>query len=242
MNENPCDGFEIAIERRRHGAGDAGASRGLDAHLAGCERCRAYERLAGGSEEALRQRAGDAVTRMDWEGLRRKVTAGRENVVRAATFAAALWAALLAVLWLARSGALPSGFLDPLPRVLPALVVLTIFGVGVHAGWLAWAVARRRGLRRLASTQAVLFARRADIGRWLRTSTASFCLALVLMPAIVVQWSRRRAPFDAHAAFSLLCELLVIGLNLYLFFVHRPRVLREDAELARFDAGGDGVS
>ncbi|HEY5191974.1 MAG TPA: sigma factor-like helix-turn-helix DNA-binding protein, partial [Candidatus Deferrimicrobium sp.] len=54
---NGCEGFEIAIEMRLHGAADQDASGRLDAHLATCEACRQFENEVKTSEKTMRERA-----------------------------------------------------------------------------------------------------------------------------------------------------------------------------------------
>lgn len=70
MNEDACQGFEIAIEMWRHGAAQAETSRRLDAHLQGCASCRAFERLGAETETRLRADAEEAKRRVDLERLR----------------------------------------------------------------------------------------------------------------------------------------------------------------------------
>ncbi len=239
MSENPCDGFEVAIEMRRHGAADPEASRRLDAHLAACERCQAYQELAGGSDEALRRRAGDADHRMDWDALLRRITAGRRGAFRAALLGAALWSALLGGLWLARWGSRGVPFLDPLPRVLPVLVALTLFGVALNAARLLGAWERRRALDGIGSATDALGAYRRDLRRTLRLGSWACALTLALIPAAAWRWSRFEGPFDAHALVTLLGQSGLLAVTMIFLFVRRPRLLREDAELARFEAGSD---
>ena len=239
MNENPCDGFEIAIEMRRHGASDEDASTRLDGHLAGCEGCRAYEELARGSDDALRRRAGDADQHMDWEGLTRRMAAGRRFAQLAALAAAALWTVLLGALWLARSGAVRLPFLDPLPRVLPVLAALTIFGMAVNAGRVFRAIERRREFEEIGSPTVRLATYRRDLRRALRLSQWACLLTVFLIPAAAWRWTRFQGPFDAHALVTLLGQVGLLAVALLLFFVRRPRLQREDAELARFEVGSD---
>jgi hypothetical protein len=70
MNEGSCEGFEIAIEMRRHRAGEAEASARLDRHLETCAKCRAFESLGAESESRLRADAEAARAAADLEGLR----------------------------------------------------------------------------------------------------------------------------------------------------------------------------
>ena len=240
MIERPCDGYEIAIEMRRHGAADEEASRRLDAHLEGCDRCRAYERLASGSDEALRGRTGDVAARVDWDGLRRRVTAGSQNAQRAALLGSALWAVLLGGLWLDRAAVAKVPFLEPLPQVLPVLVALTLFGIVLNAGRVLQALDRQRELEEAGSTTLFLATYRRELGRALRLGRWACGLTLLLMPLAAWRWSRFHGPFDTHARVALLGQLGLLGLALLLFFVRRPRLQREDAELARFEAGAGG--
>lgn len=70
MTDNGCEGFEIAIEMRRHGAANAETSRRLDAHLQGCASCRAFESLGAETETRLRVDAEEAQGKVDLERLR----------------------------------------------------------------------------------------------------------------------------------------------------------------------------
>jgi hypothetical protein len=70
MTENGCEGFEIAIEMRRHGAAHAETSRRLDSHLQGCATCRAFEKLGEETETRLRADAEEAEGNVDLERLR----------------------------------------------------------------------------------------------------------------------------------------------------------------------------
>ena len=70
MNENACQGFEIAIEMRRHGAADAEASRRLDAHLQDCASCRSFDKLGAETEIRLRADAEEATGKVDLERAR----------------------------------------------------------------------------------------------------------------------------------------------------------------------------
>src|SRR5512136_843647 len=62
-----CEEFQVAIEMRLHGAlGEAGRAP-LEEHLARCERCRAYEAAARGTEAVMAEEASEAVARVDWD-------------------------------------------------------------------------------------------------------------------------------------------------------------------------------
>lgn len=241
MSESNCEGFEIVIEMRHHAAADAAAFARLDAHLAGCTSCRAYERLAGRSDEALRRRTEAADGSMDWNGLLRRMSTARRNFLYSGVLAAALWSVIIGVLWLAHSGALKIRVLEPLPRILPVLIPFTLFGVAVHAGLILWALSRRSAFRGHASAPALLAAYRRDLGLSVRLGTWSVGAVLLLIPFIAYRWSRWRGPLDAEAVFSLLCQSSVIGLSIYFYVVRRPRLLREDSELSHFDGDVGGT-
>ena len=241
MSESSCEGFEIVIEMRRHAAADAAAFARLDAHLAGCESCRSYERFVVGSDEALRRRTEAADGSMDWDGLLRRMSSARRNFLYSGVLAAALWSVIIGVLWLAHSGDLKIRILEPLPRTLPVLIPFTIFGVGVHAGLIVWALRRRSAFRAHASAPTLLAAYRRDLALSVRLGTWSFGAVVLLLPFIAYRWSRWRGPLDPEAVFSLLCQCSVIGLSIYFYFVRRPRLLREDSELARFDGNVGGT-
>src|SRR5450755_136448 len=70
---NGCEGFEIAIEMRLHGAADADASARLDAHLATCAACREFERNTKHMEESMKSDTENLVRQVDWTRLRVRV-------------------------------------------------------------------------------------------------------------------------------------------------------------------------
>jgi hypothetical protein len=70
MTDSGCEGFEIAIEMRLHGAAQAETSNRLAAHLQGCATCRAFERLGAETETRLRADAEEANVKVDLERLR----------------------------------------------------------------------------------------------------------------------------------------------------------------------------
>jgi hypothetical protein len=65
-----CDGFEIAIEMRLHGAADAEATAGLDTHLATCAGCREFEASARRMEDTMKRETEQIAQDIDWTRLR----------------------------------------------------------------------------------------------------------------------------------------------------------------------------
>ncbi len=70
MSRESCEGFEIAIEMRLHGAGEAEALARLDRHLEGCASCREFDRLGSESEGHLRADAEGALAAANLKRLR----------------------------------------------------------------------------------------------------------------------------------------------------------------------------
>ena len=68
-----CEDFEIAIEKRLHGALGDPERRPLEEHLAHCERCRAYEAAARGAEAGMGAEAKAAIAEVDWGRVERGI-------------------------------------------------------------------------------------------------------------------------------------------------------------------------
>ena len=67
-----CEAFEIAVEKRLHGAPGDSEEATIEEHLAGCERCPAYQALARGSEAGPRVEASAAAAEVDWARVERE--------------------------------------------------------------------------------------------------------------------------------------------------------------------------
>jgi len=227
---NGCEGFEIAIEMRLHGAADQDASGRLDAHLATCEACRQFENEVKTSEKTMRERARPLESSFDDARLRAKIRRAQRNPWITPLLVAAGFFSFIAIAaldsWLYGR---PFAFAK-YPRVVvffaavTALFVLrsaqTVFGLwwsGRHKENLL-PVLRRDVTRRI---RAILFA------SLVMGTLALFNLALWLVssfsPLADLTWK-------AWPAFLLLGCL--IGGALYGFRVALPRLRRERAELA----------
>lgn len=126
-----CEKFEIEIGMRQHGALDAAEEAALDAHLAGCESCRAFAAEAGGFETALKRRAEEEVKQVDWERLLRGVRALRTNY-RLKLWLAPLFLLQVPLIFLIGMGQLP-------PREM--LIVGPPATVGIYLAWV-WLIHR----------------------------------------------------------------------------------------------------
>lgn len=67
------DEFELEIEMRLHGALDAARAAALDAHLATCAECRAFEKLSKETEKTMTANAMAQVSGVDWAAIQRRL-------------------------------------------------------------------------------------------------------------------------------------------------------------------------
>ena len=125
-----CEDFQIAIEKRLHGAlGDAGRAT-LEEHLATCERCRAYEAAARGAEAMLDAQARDAVSRADWEKVDRGIRGGVAASVRMLATAVVVTAWMAGMVWLSTPAPMRG---DRLLRTLPSMGLMLVLVAFVSA-------------------------------------------------------------------------------------------------------------
>jgi hypothetical protein len=123
MTMDGCEGFEIAIERRLHGAlGDSEAPR-LDAHLAVCARCQAYEASARGAEAIMAGEAREAVAQVDWVRVERGIRGGVHASLRMLVGAVVTAAWVAGMVWLSTPPAMRA---DRMMRTLPAMVLVVV--------------------------------------------------------------------------------------------------------------------
>ena len=69
---NECDGYQIAIEMKLHGAAADPVSR-LEAHLASCPACREFETAAKQTEDTMRGDAREEEKTVDWNQLQERI-------------------------------------------------------------------------------------------------------------------------------------------------------------------------
>jgi len=223
-----CDEFEIAIERWIHGALAPPERPALEAHLAGCERCRAYEAAAREAEAALRAEASAAVADVDWARLDGARRAGVPPAVRTlgAAVIAAGWVA--GVVWLSTTPGLRA---DRMVRALPTVCILVVL-VALVAGYSA-----RRLVARVDQGEALEAYRHvvlADLtwARRMQWATAAL-LAFFLYKAL----TGSAGPFDPAVYYGGL-GLPLAAAWLHLRRVKVPRAEREARDLT--PAPGEG--
>jgi anti-sigma factor RsiW len=220
---NGCEGFEIAVEMRLHGAADRDASERLDAHLATCEACRRFEIEVKTSEKTMRESGGTLegafdATRM-WEKIRR---AQREPWITPLVVAAIFFSFIALAALDAWVYGRPFAF-TRYPRVIllfaavTALFVLrsaqTVFGLRR---------AERRG-------EDLLPALRRDVGRRFR---ATLFAAVVIGGLGLFHLVMLPLTTPGHGIGDILLVAGLIGGAIYGFAAVLPRLRRERAELA----------
>jgi hypothetical protein len=227
---NGCEGFEIAIEMRLHGAADRQASERLDAHLATCEACRQFESEAKAAEGAMKENGGILEGAFDDARLRTSIRrAKREHWRIPLVFAAALFSvvAIFAFVFWSEKGHVAYSDLRGMILVFAATSALVLLRSVQTVFGLWWSERHKENL---------LPALRRDVARRIRATRfaslvmgalALFHLALWLVgsstPLADLTWK-------AIPAFLLLGGL--IGGTFYGFRIALPRLRRERAELA----------
>lgn len=227
---NGCEGFEIAIEMRLHGAADRVASERLDAHLATCEACRQFELEAKTSEKTMRTRAGPLESVFDARRMRERICrAQREPWITPLVVAAIFFSFIVLAALDAWMSGRPFAFAK-YPRVIllfaavTALFVLrsaqTVFGLRR---------AERRG-------EDLLPALRRNVARRFRaTLFANIVIAGLALFNLLLWPFMTPSPGAGLTRQGIGFVLFVAGLlggAIYGFAAVLPRLRRERAELA----------
>jgi anti-sigma factor RsiW len=224
-----CEGFEIAIEMRNHGAADPQGSARLDAHLAICPACRQFEIEARASEEAMRESCSPFEGGLDaarmWERIRRaqREAWGAPLLVAAGFFGIVALAALDA--WLYGS---PFAFAR-FPRVIVLFLAVTALFALRSAQTMS-------GLRRAErSGEDLLPALRQDVQRRFRAALFATTVLGGLALFLLLLWPFTSPTPGAGALRHSVGELLLVagllGGAIYGFSAALPRLRRERAEL-----------
>ena len=220
MNENACQGFEIAIEMRRHGAADAEASRRLDAHLQGCASCRSFDRLGAETETRLRVDAEEVKGKVDLERLRAR---GR-RLLRGHWSDYGAFFLLLSIALAARVALRVSGIEQGDVGLQPALAILA---------FILPFVAMRRSQRELEeawNSDVIFHFLRKHVDERLKGSVG---LAVVGIAVSILFFIDRVAGGGAFPAG--LARAVFVGsfgaLGLFVLIVRVPRLLRERREI-----------
>jgi hypothetical protein len=223
-----CEAFEIAVEKRLHGApgGPEGAS--LEEHLAGCDRCRAYQAAARGAEAAMGAEASAAAADVDWERVEREIRGSVRAWPRwlAGALLAGSWMALCA--WLSAPPAMRQG---RMLRSLPAMAIVVVL-VGLVAGYSS------RRLLALVDQGEMLVTYRGVLAanlQWARRM--KWALAALLAFFLYRALAGESVSYDPLVYFGGL-SLPLAGLWVYLRHVTVPRAEREARDLGLFEGAG----
>lgn len=125
-----CEEFEVAVEMRLHGALDEAGRAQLEEHLAGCERCRAYEAAARTAEAAMAAEARDAAGAVDWSLVERGIRRAPPTPATMLGTAAACAAGVAGLVWLSTPAPMRA---ERLLRTMPSTVVLVVLVAFVTA-------------------------------------------------------------------------------------------------------------
>jgi len=220
-----CEDFEIAIEKRLHGALGEPERAPLEEHLVHCQRCRAYEAAARGAEAGMSQRARAAVAEVDWARVERGIRGGVHASLRmlAGAVLAGAWVALVA--WLSAPPELRSG---RMLRVLPAMGIVVVL-VALVAGYSARRLVAMVDRGEMLDTYRQMVGANLQWARRMQWALAAL-LAFFLYKAITGQ----AATYDPQVYYGGL-SLPLAGQWVFLRHVKVPRAQREARDLGLFE-------
>lgn len=221
MGEESCEGFEIAIEMRRHGAGEAEALARLDRHLDGCASCREFDRLGAESEGRLRADVEGALAGADLERLKaRGLSLALSRWSDVGAFYMFIGLALLVKTSLRAAGLVPGD--------------ASLMDWGLALMWTAAPFLeirrRRRAIEEAFRSDVLLFEMRADVQQRLFSSGAFILFALGLVAFFAVERLQGREGF-AGGAVTLVLSAGLAALCTYVAAVRIPALLRERREI-----------
>lgn len=220
-----CEEFQVAIEKRLHGALGEAERAPLDEHLARCERCQAYEATARGAEAVMEAQAREAVAQADWERVERGIRGGVHASVRMLATQVFFAAWVAGMVWLSTPAPLRG---ERLLRTMPSMVVLVVLVafVAAYSGRRLTALVDRGEMletwRHLVLAN-LLWARRMQ---WATAAVVAFLLYKA--------FAGRATTFDPTVFYGGLA-VPVAGVWFYLRRVKLPRVAREARDLGLTD-------
>ncbi len=216
-----CEGFEIAIERRLHGALGGAEATALDAHLAGCARCRAYQASARSAEAVMAGEAREAIAQVDWARVERGIRGGVYASLRMLVGAVVTAAWVAGMVWLSTPPAMRA---DRMMRTLPAMVVVVVL-VAFVAAYSARRLVALADRQEMFDTYRILVQANLQWARRMQWATAAI-VAFLLYRAL----TGTAVTFDPAVYFGGLA-LPIAAAWLYLRRVKLPRAEREARDL-----------
>lgn len=227
-----CQHFELAIDRRLHAASalapDEAAA--LEAHLATCDACRAYEASARDLERGLQTRADESRETVDWDRIERGVRANLRARFRKLVAGVLIGALVVAIsTW---GFAVPGEELDVILGV-GTLVAAVVLGRAVFV------VREVRAVAGLARGGELIARHRAMLAKQVRTIRRFRWIALVVTLACVALAVRGGEP--RHVIVHAILACIVAGTWLHTLLVGYPRLRRELAEIGEIgEIGAEG--
>ena len=216
-----CEDFEIAIEKRLHGALGETERAPLQDHLAQCQRCRAYEAAAREAEAVMSERARAAVADVDWASVERGIRGGIYASVRMLGAAVVTAAWMAGMVWLSTTPALRA---ERLLRTLPAMGLMVVL-VAFVAAYSARRLVALADRGEMLETYRALVAANFRWARRMQWATAAI-VAFLLYRALTGQ----AATFDPAVYYGGLA-IPMAAAWFYLRTVKLPRAEREARDL-----------
>jgi predicted anti-sigma-YlaC factor YlaD len=212
-----CDEIEIALERRAHGdALEADLAASVDAHVAGCERCRAYAAAMTVTSAGLASIAESASASVDWAEVERRI---RERSMSRLGHVLVVGAIGLACVLVAGFGIAPPGHL---PETLLVMLLVSAVPVAIRI------TAVYRGTRRslaLTSRDDLFAAERAYLAHRLRVVRSGRWVALAVVVGVL-------ATAVAEPRLSARLGYVVLGLFVAVVWIRTVRVSLPELERA----------
>jgi len=223
-----CEDFEIAIEKRLHGALGDPERRLLEEHLAHCERCRAYEAAARGAEAGMGAEAKAAIAEVDWGRVERGIRGGVYASVRMLAASVLLSGYVAGMVWLST----PSGFrTERMARTLPAMGIMVVL-VALVAGYSARRLVALADHGEMLDTYRQIVSANLQWARRMQWATAAIVAFLLYRALAGTASTYDPAVFYGGLAIPLAASWL------YLRRVKLPRAEREARDLGLVRGAG----
>lgn len=213
-----CDEFEVQIEMRLHGA--LPVADALEAHLATCASCRAFEDLAKRTEQTMTATVTEEAQQIDWKNLRDGIAKRmeRDAMMRLGAFVAVFAAQAVAMLAFNAE--------KFYAMIFPNFAILCAIALAVLAGGTYFRKRRMRAYE--TSREDLVFFQRSYLeGRLWRAWIGGLILVPFGASYIFFRVIRPTAvPLTEWLAAGMM-STIVLGIAAWLLFVHRPRLARE---------------
>ncbi len=222
-----CERFEIAIEQRRHGALTPDEVAPLEAHLAMCASCAAFDLAGQTMEETMRNATTETLSNMSWSRIEERFATLQRGLNPSVA------RLLLAVVAGTAAGALALFALDSDLLGDPVGMVSAIVVPMAVLLWAQWHI-KRRAVReaRVAeqSRGALLAVYRRQLDERIKMEVfARWALPLLMTGVLVAKVLDPDSTRELVGTIAVVAVMYGLGLNSH--FRVLPRLRRERAEL-----------